>query len=109
MKIATGRLFFGCKISTRLREALEQAKPEDRSYFDRGNSAYLQTCLLGEEKWIGKVVDGGLSVGQAEDLQNNVLSILRRIAPGVRHKTDDIRVYTVDQDEPEPPPEPSSD
>lgn len=99
MKLERSRpLFFGCKIDTKLREALAQAKPNERRYFEDPESAFLRICQLGEERWIGKVVDAGVGVAEVEDIQRNVISILRRIAPDVRPSTTSVKIFAIDPD-----------
>ena len=99
MKLEKSRLlFFGCKIDSKLREALAQAKPGDRRYFEDPESAFLRICTMEDDRWIGKVVDGGLSVTEVEDIQRNVVSILRRIAPGVRQAASTVKIFSVDPD-----------
>ncbi len=112
----TCKLFFGCKIDSKLREALAQAKPGDRRYFEDPDSPFLRLCRFGEERWIGKVMDPGLNVTEVEDIQRNVLSILRRIAPDVRKSPSTVKVYALAEDaeekaeiEPEQKGSPSSD
>ncbi|MFH0902825.1 MAG: hypothetical protein V2A73_19525 [Pseudomonadota bacterium] len=92
-----GRLFFGCKVDSKLREALAQATAGDRHYFEDPSSTYLRVISLGEDQWIGKVVDGGIAPAEVDDIQRNVLSILNRIAPGARHSSSAMRVYCVDE------------
>jgi hypothetical protein len=94
----TEQLFFGCKIDSKLREGLSQAKPGDRRYFEDPNSEFLRVCQLGDERWIGKVVSGGVNVTDVEDIQRNVVSILRRIAPAVRTSPSSIRIFAVTED-----------
>lgn len=90
------QLFFGCKIDSKLREALNQAKPGDRHYFEEPNSEFLRICSMGEnEQWIGKVIKGGLNVTEVEDIQRNVVSILRRIATGVRISPSSVKIFVV--------------
>jgi hypothetical protein len=96
-------LFFGCKIDSKLREALAQAKPGDRRYFEDPESPFLRICTMEEDRWIGKVVDGGLSVTEVEDIQRNVVSILRRIAPGVRQAASTVKIFSVNPDAPAVP------
>lgn len=104
----TEQLFFGCKIDSKLREALAQAKSGDRRYFEEPNSEFLRVCTCGDERWIGKVIKGGISVTEVEDVQRNVVSILRRIAPNVRTSPSSIKVFNVIEapapklEEPEP-------
>lgn len=103
MKLEKSRLlFFGCKIDSKLREALAQAKPGDRRYFDDPEAPFLRICTMEEDRWIGKIVDGGLSVTEVEDIQRNVVSILRRIAPGVRQAASTVKIFSVDPDAAEP-------
>lgn len=87
-------LFFCVKIDSKLRDALENAKPGDRRYFEDENSEFLRICQVGEkEKWIGKVVKGGVGANDVEDIQRNVVSILRRIAVGTRISPSSVKVF----------------
>jgi hypothetical protein len=100
MRLApSGKLFFGLKIDSKLREALAQATPGDRKYFDDPagvQSQFLRVISNGDEQWIGKLVDGGIAPGEVEDIQRNVISILNRIAPGSRHSAALMRIFCVD-------------
>jgi len=89
------QLFFGCKIDSKLREALAQAKPGDRRYFEDPNSEFLRIIAVAEERWIGKVVKAGINVTDVEDIQRNVSSILRRIAPGVRMAASSVKIFAL--------------
>lgn len=91
-----GKLFFGFKIDSKLREALAQATPGDRRYFEDPNSPYLRIVPNGEDQWIGKIVDGGIAPSEVEDIQRNVVSILNRIAPGTRHSPSAMRIFCLD-------------
>ena len=96
MKLLKGeRLFFGCKIDSKLREALAQAKPGERRYFDDPNGEFLRVLSFEEERWIGKVMGGGVNVSDVEDIQRNVVSILRRVAPSVRTSPSSIKIFAV--------------
>lgn len=99
----TCSLFFGIKIDSKLRDALANAKPGDRRYFEDNNPDFLQICEVGEnEKWIGKIVKGGLNVTAVEDIQRNVLSILRRIALGTRISPSSVKIFAIAKEAPEP-------
>lgn len=105
------QLFFGCKIDSKLREALAQAKPGDRKYFEDPGSEFLRVCSFDEERWIGKIMKGGLGVNDVEDVQRNVISIMRRVAPTVRMTSASIKIFAVIDEPtaekvtlPEPPP-----
>ncbi len=103
----TGKLFVGLKIDSKLREALAQATPGDRHYFDDPNSPYLRVLSMGDEQWIGKLVDGGFAPTEMEDIQRNIISILNRIAPGARHSASAMRIFCVDDAPAVAPPAPS--
>jgi hypothetical protein len=96
MKLLKGeRLFFGCKIDSKLREALAQAKPGERRYFDDPTGEFLRVLSFEDERWIGKVMGGGVNVSDVEDIQRNVVSILRRVAPSVRTSPTSIKIFAV--------------
>jgi hypothetical protein len=92
------RLFFGCKIDSKLREALAQAKPGDRKYFEDPNSEFLRVVAVEEERWIGKVIAGGIQVTDVDDIQRNVMSILKRISPALRITASSIKIFAVADD-----------
>ena len=100
MKLLKGeRLFFGSKIDSKMREALAQARPGDRKYFeDQTSDEFLKVLAFEDERWIGKVVAGGITVGDVEDIQRNIISILRRIAPNVRTSPTSLKIFAVAAD-----------
>ena len=88
-------LFFGTKIDSKTREALAQAKPGDKKYFDGTSEEFLRIIDTGEEKWIGKVVKAGPVVTEVDDIQRNIVSIMRRVAPAARVSASGIRIFVV--------------
>jgi hypothetical protein len=92
----SGQLFFGCKIDSKLRDALSQAKPSERRYFE--GTEFLTICAFEEEQWIGKILTGGLSVTEVDDIQRNVVSILRRISSDIRIPASSVKVFVVGQE-----------
>ena len=97
------KLFFGCRIDSKLREALAQATPGNRRYFEDPTSEFLRICTFENERWIGKVMSPGLNVLEVEDVQRNIVSILRRIAPDIRHNPSNIKIFPLADAEPAPP------
>jgi hypothetical protein len=91
----TCALFFGTKIDSKTREALAQAKPGDKKYFDGTSEEFLRIIDTGEEKWIGKVVKAGPVVTEVDDIQRNIVSIMRRVAPGARVSPGGIRIFVL--------------
>ncbi len=92
-------LFFGCKIDSKMREALSQAKPGDRKYFEGESDEFLQICTFEQEKWIGKVLKVGMNTSEIEDIHRNIASILRRISPNIRVSTSAIKILHAVADE----------
>ena len=88
-------LFFGTKIDSKLREGLALSKQGDKKYFDGSSDEFLRVLEIAEEKWIGKVIKPGPAVTEIDDIQRNVLSILRRIAPNARVAASAVKIFVV--------------
>ena len=92
-------LFFGTKIDSKLREGLALSKPGDKKYFDGSSEEFLRVMELGEEKdkerWIGKVIKPGPAVTEVDDIQRNILSILRRVAPNARIPASAVKIFVL--------------
>jgi hypothetical protein len=91
----TCALFFGTKIDSKMREALSQAKPSDKKYFDGTSEEFLRIVEVDDEKWIGKVIKPGPVVTEVDDIQRNIVSIMRRCAPGARVAASGIRIFVL--------------
>jgi hypothetical protein len=91
----TCQLFFGTKIDSKLREALSQCKPGDRKYIEGGADEFLRVLEFEDEKWLGKVVNPGPAVTEVDDIQRNIVSILRRIAPNGRVAASSIKIFVL--------------
>jgi hypothetical protein len=92
-------LFFGTKIDSKLREGLALSKPGDKKYFDGSSEEFLRVIELGDEKekerWIGKVIKAGPAVTEVDDIQRNIISILRRVAPNARIPASAIKIFVL--------------
>lgn len=77
-------LFIGMKLDGQLRRQLDALPKTDRKYVSEEDSTFLRICRLGDEDYVGKVVESRLSTERVEDVRRNVLSILRRLLPDVR-------------------------
>src|SRR3954471_11330729 len=100
MKLDKGcALFFGTKIDSKLREGLALSKPGDKKYFDGSSEEFLRVLEIGDEKdrerWIGKVIKPGPAVTEVDDIQRNVISILRRIAPNARVPISSVKIFVL--------------
>src|SRR5450432_838250 len=92
-------LFFATKIDSKLREGLALSKPGDKKYFDGSSEEFLRVMEIGDEKdrerWIGKVIKAGPAVTGVDDIQRNVLSILRRVAPNARIPAPAVKIFVL--------------
>lgn len=92
-------LFFATKIDSKLREGLALSKPGDKKYFDGSSDEFLRVLEIGDEKdkerWIGKVIKPGPAVTEVDDIQRNVLSILRRVAPNARIPASAVKIFVL--------------
>jgi len=96
MKLDKGcALFFGTKIDSKLREGLALSKPGDKKYFDGSSEDFLRVVEVEEERWIGKVIKGGPAVTEVDDIQRNIVSILRRIAPNARVPASSVKIFVL--------------
>lgn len=77
-------LFIGFKIDNQLRERLASLNDLDRKYVSSGSSTFLQICGVGEDRYVGKLVNDRLTTDQVEDISRNVLSIIRKLGHEVR-------------------------
>jgi len=92
-------LFFGTKIDSKLREGLALSKPGDKKYFDGSSDEFLRVIEIGDDKdkerWIGKVIKPGPAVTEVDDIQRNILSILRRVAPNARIPPSAVKIFVL--------------
>jgi len=92
-------LFFGTKIDSKLREGLALSKPGDKKYFDGSSEEFLRVIEIGDDKdkerWIGKVIKAGPAVTEVDDIQRNILSILRRVAPNARIPASAVKIFVL--------------
>jgi hypothetical protein len=95
----TSALFFGTKIDSKLREGLALSKPGDKKYFDGSSEEFLRVLEIGDDKdkerWIGKIIKAGPAVTEVEDIQRNILSILRRVAPNARIPASSVKIFVL--------------
>jgi len=48
-----------------------------------------------KERWIGKVIKPGPAVTEVDDIQRNILSILRRVAPNARIPQSAVKIFVL--------------
>lgn len=88
-------LFFATRIDSKLREGLALSKPGDKKYFDGSSEEFLRVLEVEDEKWVGKLIKGGTAVTEVDDIQRNVLSILRRVAPNARIPASAVKIFVL--------------
>ena len=92
-------LFFATKIDSKLREGLALSKPGDKKYFDGSSEEFLRVMEIGDDKdkerWIGKIIKPGPAVTEVDDIQRNLLSILRRVAPNARIPASAVKIFVL--------------
>lgn len=67
-----------------LRRRLESLTGPEKAYVSEDGTGFLTICRMGENSYVGKVVDDPLSTDRVDDVRRNVLSILQRLAPETR-------------------------
>ena len=105
MELSTHPLFVGFKLDSSLRRQLEALSGPDRRYVSVDDSTFLMICRLGEDHYVGKLVEDRLTTDRVEDVRRNVLSIMRRLCPDVRLPTVlEIWPATTGSEAPDPDP-----
>ncbi len=76
-------IFIGFKVDSRLRERLATLSDSDKKYVSTDGSTFLRICMMGEDVYVGKLVDDRLTTDRVEDIRRNVLSIIRKLSQEV--------------------------
>jgi hypothetical protein len=82
--VGTQALFVGMKMDSQLRRRLETIPETEKKYVSRDNTTFLTICRLGEEEYVGKVIEERVTSDRVDDIRRNVLSILQRLSPETR-------------------------
>jgi hypothetical protein len=77
-------LFIGTKMDGQIRRRLEAVTGTEKKYVSRDETTFLTICRLGEDEYVGKVIDDALTTDRVDDIRRNVLSILQRLCPETR-------------------------
>jgi hypothetical protein len=80
----TRPIFIGMKLDGPLRRRLASLTGPDRAYVSSENPMFLIVCRLGEDEYVGKVVEDRLTTDRIDDIRRNVISILQRLFPDTR-------------------------
>jgi hypothetical protein len=77
-------IFVGFKLDSGLRRQLEAITGADKKYVSTEDSTFLRICRMGEDYYVGKLIDERLSTDRIEDIRRNIASILQRLCPETR-------------------------
>jgi hypothetical protein len=80
----TQPLFVGTKMDGPIRRRLESITGTEKKYVSREETSFLTICRLGEDEYVGKVIEDKLTTERVDDIRRNVLSILQRLCPETR-------------------------
>ena len=80
----TQPVFVGMKMDGQLRRRIESITGTEKKYISHDSTAFLTICRLGEDTYIGKVIEERLTTDRVDDIRRNVLSILQRLSPETR-------------------------
>jgi hypothetical protein len=77
-------IFVGFKLETGLRRQLESIAGPDKKYVSHDDSTFLRICKLGDDHYVGKLIEERLTTERIDDIKRNVVSILNRLCPEER-------------------------
>jgi len=77
-------IFIGFKMETSLKRELEALTGPDRKYVSTEDSTFLRICLLGDKRYVGKLIHERLTIDRVDDIRRNIFSILNRLCPEIR-------------------------
>ncbi len=77
-------IFIGFKMDRRLREVIDSLNDTNRQYVSDEDSSFLQICMVGDDRYVGKLVDDRLTTDRVEDIRRNIVSIIRKIGNEIR-------------------------
>ena len=78
------KLFIGLRLDTGLRRQIEAVSGPDRRYVSGEDPAFLRIVSLGDDLYVGKVIEDRLTTDRVDDVRRNVVSILHRLCPETR-------------------------
>jgi len=85
-------LFIGVAITPDLEEAMDTCDSVSRAFFT--DPEYLSTYEVEGQRYLGKFVESGHLIYTFEDVAQNILSLIARIAPSLEYRRADLRVFS---------------
>ncbi len=93
MQNDTNALFIGMKISDKLRETLDDTKVAMKPFFNNNDPEYLQIVRIGDDEFIGKIAENGVSLESLDNILLNIKTMLRMIIPRFSIAEDSLKIY----------------
>ena len=85
-------IFIGFKMDRRLREMIDSLDDLNKQYVSNEDSTFLQVCMVGEDRYVGKLVNDRLTTDRIDDIRRNIVSIIRKIGNETRPPTN-LRIF----------------
>jgi len=98
------RLFVGLKISPKLDRELDNPAPGTEGYRAPDHANFLQIIDRGEDKFIGRYVENGISATEMENVSREISNNLKDIIPGHRVQENSLHIYVLGESPIAPPP-----
>jgi len=102
----TQPVFIGFKMDSSLGRQIDALTGPDLQYVSTENSDFLRICMLGKDRYVGKLIHERLTTERVDDIKRNVLSILARLCPETRFPQNLVILACGMEDEPDQPAEP---
>ncbi|MDP2361432.1 MAG: hypothetical protein Q8O14_11910 [bacterium] len=87
------KLFVGLEITPKLQENLDSCKKAMELYFRLDNPDYLLVRRIGEKDCIGRIVPLPFPCQDLDNVQRNVVSLIKLIAPNFRLHPDSVQLF----------------
>jgi hypothetical protein len=88
-------IFVGIKASDRLHDELNSSKSSMKPFFRENNPEYLQIRQIGDDEYLGKVVESGASLEDLSNMLLNVKTMLKMICPKFFFADDAIKIMAL--------------
>ena len=92
------KLFIGLRVDAAMKRQMDEGAAKGRPIFKPGDPAHLDTLSEGNDLYIGRIIEGGFSLEQLDDLRRNIRSIVGISFPDQRTRSLAMRVFAVEEE-----------
>jgi len=96
MTLPVYQLFLGFPVDENLSKMLDSLDEGIKSLFFQDNEQYLQSVAHKDLLYIGKFVGVKSDMQTLHSLEENIYSILRRVAPNFPYKETPLRLFPIE-------------